>query len=93
MPKVYNRHHGDAPPGAVYVGRGTMWGNPYSHIDYPNTILVETREEAVTQFENRVKDQNLEAVIKANLKGKDLICSCAPKPCHADVLLRIANED
>jgi hypothetical protein len=32
-----------------------------------------------------------EADIKRELKGKDLICFCAPKPCHADVLLEIAN--
>jgi hypothetical protein len=25
------------------------------------------------------------------LRGKDLICWCAPKPCHADVLLDLAN--
>lgn len=25
------------------------------------------------------------------LEGKDLVCWCAPKPCHADVLLEIAN--
>lgn len=27
-----------------------------------------------------------------NLKGKDLVCWCAPLPCHGDVLLRLANE-
>lgn len=27
------------------------------------------------------------------LKGKDLVCWCAPKPCHADVLLELANAD
>ncbi|GAG87489.1 unnamed protein product, partial [marine sediment metagenome] len=25
------------------------------------------------------------------LKGKDLVCWCAPLPCHADVLLELAN--
>lgn len=25
------------------------------------------------------------------LRGKDLVCWCAPKHCHADVLLEIAN--
>jgi len=30
---------------------------------------------------------------KAELKGKRLACWCAPKPCHADVLARIANDD
>jgi hypothetical protein len=25
------------------------------------------------------------------LRGKDLVCWCPPGPCHADVLLEIAN--
>jgi hypothetical protein len=25
------------------------------------------------------------------LRGKDLVCWCAPKPCHGVVLLRLAN--
>ena len=27
------------------------------------------------------------------LTGKNLICHCAPEKCHADVLLRLANEN
>lgn len=30
-------------------------------------------------------------LIKKELKGKDLVCWCAPLPCHADVLLELAN--
>ncbi len=26
------------------------------------------------------------------LRGKDLVCWCAPHPCHADILLAMANE-
>ena len=29
---------------------------------------------------------------KVELRGKTLGCWCAPKPCHGDVLLEIANE-
>ena len=25
------------------------------------------------------------------LRGKDLVCWCAPLPCHADILLELAN--
>lgn len=25
------------------------------------------------------------------LRGRDLMCFCAPRPCHADVLLELAN--
>ena len=29
VPRVHNRHHHSAPSGAVYVGRGTKWGNSF----------------------------------------------------------------
>lgn len=29
---------------------------------------------------------------KRELRGRDLVCCRAPKPCHADVLLEIANN-
>jgi hypothetical protein len=25
------------------------------------------------------------------LRGRDLVCFCAPLPCHGDLLLRLAN--
>lgn len=32
--------------------------------------------------------------VRADLAGKDLMCWCPPgQPCHADVLLLIANDD
>lgn len=27
------------------------------------------------------------------LRGHDLICHCAPMPCHGDILLHLANAD
>lgn len=95
MPKVYNKHHGDAPPGAVYVGRPTKWGNMWSHL--PNTSAsykVASREEAVAKYRERlIKSPALIESVQRLLRGKDLVCWCAPKPCHADVLLEIANAE
>lgn len=93
-PKVWNKHHGNAPADAVYIGRGSQWGNPFSHMR--NTTarhVVATREEAVRRFEELVlAHPTLVQVIKQELRGKHLLCFCAPKACHGDVLLRIANE-
>lgn len=54
-----------------------------------------TREQAVQLYEMYLDQLNPELADEARveLKGKDLVCYCAPKPCHADVLLRIANEE
>lgn len=32
-------------------------------------------------------------VAKRELAGKDLICYCAPKACHGDVLIEVANAE
>lgn len=125
-----------APEGAVYVGRGSKWGNPFRvwlcnccgywdvmddngvgyHIDHavargdkPTTgIVLDPTPMA------RGEAQRLEAVahavelytqdiewgtaaftadeVREELAGRDLMCWCAlDAPCHADVLLELAN--
>lgn len=88
MPKVYNKYHGDAPPDAVYIGRPSKWGNPF--------VIMEsiTRKESIEMFKKYLNENpKLINDIKKELKGKDLICFCAPKACHGDILLEIANKE
>lgn len=136
------------PEGAVYVGRGSKWGNPYRigdaqlrfprmdgteswqfegrlhktsgerhafhHSDYTvnargdiiyrvtwHDVRDATREECVGLFREYVTGQPdmLEYrhkprvdELRAELAGKDLACWCPlDQPCHADVLLELAN--
>lgn len=77
------------PGGAVYVGRPTKWGNPYT------TKECGSREFAVTCFRiaRSTMPQEREAIREA-LRGKNLACWCQlDQPCHADVLLEIANSE
>jgi Domain of unknown function (DUF4326) len=103
------------PPGAVYVGRPSKWGNPYRAIrgtvygpaggprvdgelvaysthapahhavttavaDYRRDIDLRSRSELTTDL------------IRRELAARDLVCWCPlDQPCHADVLLEIAN--
>ena len=87
MPKVHNKYHRTAGPAAVYIGRGSPYGNPY-------VIGNDGDRDAVCdKFEAMLLDNpQLLARVKTELKGKDLVCFCAPKRCHGDTLLRIANE-
>ena len=129
------------PEGAVYVGRGSKWGNPFvlndrsglarePAVDHPDKpweyegritaagmqhayfhpdgrvipcrIRYMTREEVVLCYRAYVtggawpcdwrRSSQVEQ-IRAELRGKDLACWCPlDQPCHADVLLEIANE-
>lgn len=98
MPKVWNKRQSGVPQNAVYVGRPTKWGNPYSHMD--GTLAkykVATRDEAVDAYEALLlrwfaEDPEAKKRLQAELRGKDLVCWCAPARCHADVLLKYANE-
>ena len=92
-PKVHNKYHNTAPADAVYIGRPSKWGNPFSHL--PSTIAlykVSSREEAISKFRECLDEEDIQ-LIKKELKGKHLVCFCAPKACHGDVLLEIANGD
>jgi len=88
MPKVWNKRDGSRPASAVYVGRPTAFGNPFK------VGVHGTREEVIARFEEWIESKpGLVARVKTELRGRDLVCWCAPKACHADVLLRIANEE
>ncbi len=95
MPKVFNKKHG-SPSGSVYVGRPTKWGNPYTHIKgkYSRaTHVVDTVDEAISKYEEYLKGNSELMRSLPELKGENLVCWCAPGPCHADVLLRLANKE
>jgi hypothetical protein len=50
-------------------------------------------EKAVELYEQHLADNFSERDIRHCLHDKDLACWCAlDQPCHADVLLRIANS-
>jgi len=85
MPKVLNQRTDIITPGAVYVGRPSKWGNPFViGKDGPrHEVIAKYRLHAQSAF-----DRN---EIERDLRGKDLVCWCAPRACHADVLLELAN--
>jgi hypothetical protein len=94
------------PEGAVYVGRPTKWGNPFigpGAVDaYRRWIETGWRTligvtgpddlevEHVKGWETLPRTELLKFI--GDLRGKDLCCWCSlDKPCHADVLLELAN--
>lgn len=77
------------PPNTVYVGRPTKWGNPFRLGD-PDLEAggMITRQKALDLYETWLMNKDL-----SELKGKDLACWCSlDEPCHADVLLQMAND-
>lgn len=86
------------PPNTVYVGRPTKWGNPakigtihwwdWNVKVYP----IRNREDAVEYYRDWLPRNFTDKEIREELRGKDLACWCPlSRPCHADILLAIAN--
>lgn len=93
MPQVLNKRTHGVPEGAVYIGRPSKWGNPYHtkpSVYGPSKLY--TKAEAIRLYEMHIKsNKELKAALH-ELRGKDLVCWCAPAACHGDILLRLANE-
>ena len=84
------------PDDAVLVSRPTKWGNPY-RVGMPDPMIegaILDASAAVRMFEWYLENYPaLVAIAKVELRGWDLACYCAlDQPCHADALLRLANE-
>lgn len=81
------------PPNTVYVGRPSKWGNPY-RVDFYNYANF---ADVVTAYRgwivaNQQSSERFRLPV-AELRGKDLACWCPlDRPCHADVLLELANN-
>lgn len=85
--KVHNKKHGTAPADAVYIGRPSKWGNPFVIGRDGN------REQVIAKFEEWILGQPQLLAQLHEIKGKDLVCFCAPEACHGDVLARLANNN
>ena len=84
--RILNRHKDNIPQDAVYIGRGSPWGNPF--------VIGKdgTRSEVVQKYYEWIL-QNEELLSRLDeLKGKDLVCFCSPQLCHGNVLLDLVNQ-
>ena len=96
--KTYKGHD------AVYVGRGSPLGNPYSH--KPGTMAnfqVGSRDEAIAKYKRwlcyQITQSGFPRMLFFDLVkfykdfGKlKLMCWCTPKACHAEVIAEMVKE-
>lgn len=91
MPQRYQRSRRKGvrlPPDVIVVTRPTKWGNPHP--------LSLGRVEAVRRYREDLLAGRLAITVDGvehELRGRDLACYCPlDEPCHADVLLELANR-
>jgi hypothetical protein len=86
------------PEGTVYVGRPSPWGNKWRIHDDLGRWLLWDAQTVVDLY--RIDVEHMEdfcggdrEAFLAPLRGRDLACWCKlDQPCHADVLLELANR-
>ena len=79
----------------VYIGRGSKWGNPYTHISDKETLakyVVGSREEAMLKYREYLESNEELLNSLHELDGKIIGCFCKPLSCHGDILLEFLTK-
>jgi RNA recognition motif-containing protein len=72
----------------VYIGRPSDWGNPF--------VIGKDgdRADVIQKYRNWIMRQpDLLARAKIELRGQRIACWCKPEACHGDILAEIADAD
>lgn len=90
-PRVLNVSMRVWPEGAIYIGRSARYG--YSKWSNKFRIGVDgNRAEVIAKYEAWVMQQFHLLACLPEIEGAALMCHCAPRACHGDILWRLANE-
>nr|WP_250808516.1 DUF4326 domain-containing protein [Neorhizobium tomejilense] len=82
---VLNKRFSGVPDWASYIGRGSRWGNPFRI--GPDGNRDEVIEKYAAWFETTELERHLDEI-----RGRSLVCWCAPQRCHGHFLLARANR-
>ena len=89
------------PETAVLCTRASRWGNPFRVADHGLQGAIARYREWITTGTDRIPVSTAGRFLDPvrcraelhTLAGRDLACSCPlDQPCHADVLLELANQ-
>lgn len=77
-------------PYDVYIGRKSIWGNPFILDKHGN------RDEVIEKYKKYFYEEIITDPVKKaelhKLKGKVLGCHCKPLPCHGDIIAEYLNR-
>ena len=70
----------------LYIGRPSKWGNPF--------VIGRdgSRADVIAKYRAWIVAQPALLNALDELRGRDLICWCAPLACHGDVLIDLASR-
>ena len=89
MKRVLNKHRDQIPVNAIYIGRGSKWGNPFiMGKDGDRETVIRKYKELLEQ---KIHCGQIRAFDLAELADRPLVCFCAPKACHGDILAAFSD--
>ena len=97
---VYNRRIETHNKNDFYIGRGSVLGNPYSHIKDRKTKAIyeaKDRDDAIDKYShyfdlmygsNKTFTQAVDEIYTVYKKGEDVYlgCFCTPLRCHGNII-------
>jgi len=91
MIPVLNKRSSGIPKGAVYVGRPTVYGNPFKIGPDGD------RDQVIAKFWHYFHDkleqnQEFKEAVDSLKYAKGLVCWCAPERCHADIIAEYLHD-
>ena len=86
MTKVIHIRDQQRTPNEVYIGRGSIWGNPF--------VIGRdgSRDEVIEKYREYAKDNPRIKQCLDTIRGCTLVCYCKPQACHGDVLIEMLGE-
>lgn len=86
MTELFNIRHPNVPHDAVNIMRPGVWGNPFEEREHG-------REGCILLYEHWLfMNPGFVAMMRRQLRGKDRVCCCWPKPCHGNVIEKIVDR-
>ena len=103
MITVVNKYKHTPTENDVYIGRGSVLGNPFTSIKDRQTkaeFICENREESVESFRkyllSKINKKDKEVCDELNkiykMKEVNLVCFCKPKSCHGDIIKEVIEN-
>lgn len=106
MIRVVNKSKHSPTGNDIYIGRGSILGNPYTCKELSNTKALyqcSSREESIESYKiyllDKISEKNIEIcdimnkIYKQALIGDvNLICYCKPNDCHGDIIKEIIES-
>lgn len=102
MITIVNKYKHTSTENDIYIGRGSVLGNPFTSIKDKLTLaefICDSREESVESFrkyiEEKISSKDKKICYELNRIYKmdkvNLVCFCKPKSCHGDIIKELID--